>query len=551
MLAGSTAASGTPIDGVPAGLATRARVWATDGYRLGVAAITVALGSFLLWHLHAWPPHEDETLAFFISRQPIGHVFDTVVGERGGAPLHFLVAHAVSLVTPGFTGLRLISVAFAVASMPVVSALVARLTDRRTALLATLVVAASWVTLLHAVYARMYSLFLFTSALSFLLLLRAVDRGTRARWIAWAVATLALLATQPYGALVLASQAVYVVVRRRRRPFPARRALVAFLAVTILATPLWRTYYVLANRFEVGFGERNGSKLGSPVGVLEYLWETLGDFTAGWWPVGLAAGIVALLGAVALGRTRPGGAMLAFSALAVPVASLLVARSGASASLETRHLIFILPFVAMLIVVGLRRAARSTGRAAPIVVALGLTSLLAAQIAWGWERTPWLYEREPKVRVDSRAAAASWLAAAARPDDVLFGYEPTYLDAWGKGAPYGDVFIPRADPKLALETLRALRQPLGHGVWVLDASDHLDPKDVRLSIPDRSPGPGFETGAFGPFLVIRTTEPVETIQNYLLQTIRVQNLSWALGIGDSGINYQTAVAALRQLRDSG
>src|SRR5204862_2640978 len=100
----------------------------------------------------------------------------TVFEERGGAPLHFLLAHVVSTLWPGLLGLRLISVVFALASIPVMAALVRRLTDARTALLATLIAAASWMVVYHAIYARMYSLFLFTSALSFLLLLRALGR---------------------------------------------------------------------------------------------------------------------------------------------------------------------------------------------------------------------------------------------------------------------------------------------------------------------------------------------------------------------------------------
>jgi mannosyltransferase len=551
MLAGGTADTGTRAERVPTlGVLERAQAWAIDGYRLGVAAITLAVGVFLLWHLHAWPPHEDETLAFFISRQPLGDMFDTVLGERGGAPLHFLLAHLVTMIAPGLTGLRLISVAFAVASLPLAAALVARLTDRRTAVLATLLVAASWVLLLHAVYARMYSLFLCTSVLSFLLLLRALDRATWRRWTLWMLATIALLATQPYGALVLGAQGVYVAAERFRRPFPVRRPLIAFAAVILLALPLWRTYFLLASRFEVGLGSRNGSKLGSPVGVLEYLWETLGDFTAGWLFVALPVAAVAVIGLVVLTRTRPTAALVAGSVVVVPAVCLLIARSGASASLETRHLIFVLPLFAMLVAVGLQRAARAAGALSPLVLALGLLALLSAQIAWGLERTPWLYEGEPHVRVEARERAAAWLAATSRPDDVLLGYEPTYLDAWERGAPFGSIFVPRADPKLALDALRKIPQPLGRGVWVLDASDHLDKRDVKLRIDLRSPGDDFEARAFGPFLILRTVRPTGTIENYLRQSIRVQNLSWALEIGDAGINYQTAFTALRRLREA-
>ena len=99
---------------------------AVDGYRLGVAAIIAAgAGVFLLLRLHALPPHEDETLVFFVSHSSLGDMLGTVLGERGGAPLHYLLAYLAGLVDPGLTSLRLVSVAFAVASIPAIAALVA------------------------------------------------------------------------------------------------------------------------------------------------------------------------------------------------------------------------------------------------------------------------------------------------------------------------------------------------------------------------------------------------------------------------------------------
>src|ERR671937_2404150 len=136
MLAGGTAVTGTRADRVPGDSAVRRAVrWAlAEWYRLGVAGITAGLAAFLLGQAIHWPPHEDETLVFFVSRQPLGDVFSTVFEERGGAPLHFLLAHFVSWAWPSLTGLRLISVVFAVVSVPVIAALVARLSDRKTAL---------------------------------------------------------------------------------------------------------------------------------------------------------------------------------------------------------------------------------------------------------------------------------------------------------------------------------------------------------------------------------------------------------------------------------
>jgi mannosyltransferase len=528
----------------------RAFSWVGDGFWLGVGAIAAALGAFLLLRLHALPPNEDEVLAFFISHGSLGDVLETVLGERGGAPLHYLLGYLVGKVDPGLTSLRLISVTFAVASVPVGAAVLARLTDRRTALLASAVAAASWTMLYHGIYARMYSLFLFTSALSVLLLLRALERSTRGRWAAWAAATLALLATQPYGVLVLGAQVAYVAVLRLRRPLPLRSPLLALAAVVVLAGPLWRTYFVLASRFEVGLGSGSGSELGSPVDVFDYLWDVLGDFTAGWFWVAIPVAVMCTVGFVLLARARPESAILTAAIAAVPVIALVAARSGAGASLETRHLIFVLPFTAVLFVIGLRWLAAGAGRAGPPIVAVVLVALVAAEVAWGLDRTRWLYTGEPESRAEAREDAAEWLAATGRADDVLLGFEPTYLDAWDEGAPFGAIFIPRADPKLELEALEDAGEPLGRGVWVLDASDELDHDRVRLTIPLRSPGAEFEARAFGPFLIVRTLEPVGDPESFLEATLRVQQLSAELEIGDAGRNYVTAEEALKRLRGS-
>ena len=517
------------------------------GYALAVAAMTAGLGAFLLSRIETWPPHEDETLVLFVSRQPLGDLFATVISERGGAPLHFLFAHAVATVSPGLSGLRLISIAFAVASVPVIAALVSRLTDRRTALVATALVAASWMTIYHGLYGRMYGLFLFASALSFLVLLYALDDGRRRTWALWAVAALAAIATQPYGALVVGVQAVYVAVRRLRQPFEVRPAAVAFACVVVLALPLWLTYRVLASRFEVGVSGEGNSKLGSPLDVLSYLGDTAGDFTVGWTVVTALIGLLALAGLVTLFRTRPQAALLTVLVLVLPALALMTVRSGSSLGLESRHLIFALPFFALLVAVGLVRATALAGRGAPLLLGAAVVALVAGEIAWGWHKTPTLYAGENSLRTRAREEASSWLAVTSRSDDVLLGYEPLYLDAANRGAPFGDVLVPRADPRLMLDTLEEADQPLGRGVWVFDATDEQDPDKRRFTIPARSPGDEFEARAFGPFLVIRTKEPVRTPERFVRLTIDVELLGEQLQIGDAGLNLSTALNALRRL----
>src|SRR5688572_27510501 len=137
-------------------------------FGLGVVACTVAAATFLAVQLDAWPPHEDETLALFIGRQSLGDMFDTVLGNRGGAPLHFLVAWMVAHLGGGLMVLRACSAAFAVASIPVCALLARRLAGRRAALVASVIVAGSWLFLFHGTFGRMYSLFLLTSTASYL-----------------------------------------------------------------------------------------------------------------------------------------------------------------------------------------------------------------------------------------------------------------------------------------------------------------------------------------------------------------------------------------------
>ena len=462
-------------------------------------------------------------------------------------PALFLAAIVLTGLVASLIALRLVSVTFAVASMPVIAALVARLTDKRTALVATALSAASWITIYHGIYARMYSLFLFLTAVSFLTLLRAVGTRKPKRWGAWVAASVLAIATQPYGTFVLAAQAVYVLARRWRRAFPVKPAAISFALVVVLVAPLWLIYRTLASRFGIGVTGESDSKLGSPVDVLEYVWHTIGDFGAGWTAASAVIAALAVLGAVVLFRTRPAAVLLTAAVLLVPMLALMLTRSQSSVFLESRHLIFALPFFQMLVAAGLLKLTGLAGRAEAVAVLVGLTALLGVELAWGWHKTPYMYAGEPAAREQARQDAAAWLAATSRPDDVLFGYEPLYLDAREKGAPFGSVIVQRADPRLAVESLGEAPKPLGRGVWVFDASDQSDPGRVSLTIPETAPGPIFESRAWGPFLVIRTKEPVGNAEDFFRDTAAVELEGRILGVGDASINLQTAVTALSRL----
>lgn len=513
---------------------------ATHWFALGVSGVVAAAAAFLLHQLMAWPPHEDETLALFVGRDSLLGVIEHVTRDRGGAPLHFVLAWGVAHVGLGLGGLRMVSAVSALASLPLVALLGQRLVGRASALVGTALLAGSWLFLFHGVYGRMYGVFLLCSVATTLALLGAVERGTRRAWALWVGATLLTVATHPYGVLLLGGHALYVLLTRRDR---LRQAILAVGAVVVLGVPFWLTDLVLAGRFEVGVGG-GGAKLGGPMSVAHYLWSTAGDASSGWWPVTLA--VLALAGFGVARMTRD-ARLLVLAMVAAPVAAFLLARMGGAAAPESRHLIFVAPLLSLATAHGLVSATRR----APAVAVVALALLLVAEVSWAWHRTSPLFTWEPNKRQATRAEAESWLAATSRPDDVLFGYDPLFLGAWEHNRSFSRIVVPRADSTLALRTLRR-EAPLGRGVWVFDASERNNAKP-RLEIEQRVPTPtaAFEARAFGPFLVVRTREPVVTPGAYLTYAARAMVVGRSLGIGDVDINMATVERAARVERGYG
>ena len=88
------------------------------------SAIALAAAAALLlrrlWEdVGAKPLFEDEAVAGLVAARPLHELLGTVMWDRGGAPLHFLLAHAGFAVSGGWETLRWLSVAAALASVAV------------------------------------------------------------------------------------------------------------------------------------------------------------------------------------------------------------------------------------------------------------------------------------------------------------------------------------------------------------------------------------------------------------------------------------------------
>jgi hypothetical protein len=501
-----------------------------DAFRAATAALTVAVAGVLAWLLTLWPPHEDEALALFVGRGSLGDVLHTVIAERGGAPLHFLLAWAVVHLGGGLTALRLISLVFAVASVPLMALLGARLADRATGVVAAAFASASWVFLFHGIFGRMYSLFLFTSLLSFLALLAR-------RYVLWGIALLLVLASHPYAVLVVAAQVLYVLLCARDR-----RAFITLGAVAVAGFPFWWADVVLRNRFDVGVGG-GGRRLGSPASVMRYLWSVAGDFSshAQVWAICMVA--LAGVGAVLLVRRNRAAAVLTACVIVVPALAFMVATLHSTTSPEARHLIFALPFFSVLLALPLVTLARVSVPFAAVALVVALL-VVVGEVRWAHAKTPELFDGDPAGEAHARDAAAAWLASTSRRDDVLLGYEPIFLRAWEDDRSFSDHVLPRADPALFADALKGIHGPLGRGIWVFDASDTTNAEE-RPTIPFVLPKPAseFEGRVYGPYLVIRTREPLRTRARYIAVAKRVLRVGQSLEINDADVNLHTVVQA--------
>jgi hypothetical protein len=521
----------------------RTRVPDTHLFWAGTAAVAAALGGVLGWFLRTWPPHEDETLALFVGRGSIGSVLHTVVTERGGAPLHFLFAWSVVHLGGGLTALRAISLVFAVASVPLIARLGLRLADGTVGVVAALLASFTWVMLFQGIYGRMYSLFLCTSLLSFLALLSALERGGRRRFALWGLATLLMLASHPYAVLVLAAQALYVLLRRER----LRPALTTLTAIAVVAIPFWWADIVLRDRFDVGVGG-GGPRLGSPTSVLHYLWWVSGDFSAGHHAWSAPVLLLALAGAVSLARRRKSGLLLTACVIVVPSLAFMAATLSSSTSPEARHLIFALPFFSVLLAVALVDAGRLRPPLTAVLALAGVAVLVFGEVRWAHLKTPPLFDGDPATEVHARNTAAAWLASTAKRDDVLFGYEPIYLRAWERDRSFPRHALPRADPALLAAALKEVPEPLGRGVWVFDASDTtnvVERATIRFVLP--MPAGAFEGRVYGPYLVIRSRQPLLTRRHYLDVSAQVMRLGQKLEIGDADVNLPAILQAKSRL----
>jgi hypothetical protein len=397
------------------------------------------------------PLYEDEAVAGLISMRPLDEVLETVMLDRGGAPLHFVLTHGVFALDTSAEALRWLSVVCAVATVPLCFDLGRRLGGEAAGLVAAAVAASSTALAVYGSFGRMYALYVLVAALAADLFVRALELRTPGAVAAAAAAFWLLPAVHPYGLIpALVALAVAAVLWRRRS---LRNVLPVAVAV-VAAIPFVLADLRLAQRSEVGEG---GSALASPGDAWGELVAALSSFAGG---DGLALvffSALAIAGIAVLASRSPAVAVLA-AAVVVPPLLFVVVPTGSDPDLSPRHLFYGLPLWAAAIGVGVASLRR------------------------------WLPERVWFVVVAAVIAGVVVAPTSALHDPRELGLLPTATPGDIR-AGAGDLLFPYATPFLAeLGSVReALAIPQGPGDQILRALEHANEPigAVRVAVPRR------------------------------------------------------------------
>ncbi len=458
---------------------------------LAPAALAFGLLAFRVARdVDAKPLVEDEAVAGLIGARPLGELLGTVIWDRGGAPLHFLLVHVVLAFDSSADALRWLSVALALGAALTCFELGRRLAGPLAGAVALIAGATSGLLTIYGSVARMYALLAFAGGLAAILFVRALEQRTGKAAFAAALAAWLLPAVHPYGGIAVAAEAAIALFLWRGRPFkPALPA----LAVGVAMLPFAVIDLRLASRFDVG---GQGQSLAGPGETWHQLQLVVRGSAGG---SGLALVLflaLAVVGITVLAREHPPVAVLLGLWLLAPPLLFLSVQSSSSPDLSPRHLIYALPLWAATVGLG---AARLLGRvSAPAqAAALGLLTLAAAFASTGVHDPRDLTFPAGMGAEREVAAPAERLRAQIRPGDVLFPFSALHLAALpAAGRATG---LPRAQPGLLARAIRRVDVPAGTVFVAVPLAD----TQIRLD------GLNAEAERIGGWLILRRRGPID------------------------------------------
>lgn len=326
---------------------------ATIARRTALAVALLTAGALLLRYAGIRQSlFGDELFTYAVARPGLHGLVDRIQSFELNPPLFFVLAALSAKLGDPAVLLRLPSLLFGTATVPLVYLLGARTVGRAPGLVAAAVLAVSPFAVFYGTEARAYATVTFLVVCSALALLVALRRDRPLPWAAFALVAAASLYTHYTAVFPLAALFAWAVWRRPRQ---RRHLLLAYVAVAALFAP-WLPFlggqgdtFALLYRLSPGYLARSQASalFGHPFVGLDRIPGLAGMLVLG---AVLAAGAVA---AWMRRRGRPSDGLLLVLALAIatPVGMLLDYALGGGNLISPRNLWVSVP--AMLLLVGL------------------------------------------------------------------------------------------------------------------------------------------------------------------------------------------------------
>lgn len=364
------------------------------------AAAVVALGSLAGLGRSFWL---DEAFTYSVASAPTGELVDLVPFNGGNMALYYALMHVWSRVGDQEWLLRLPSLLFALAALPVFALVARRLVGASAGWVATVLLGVNGSVIFAAQELRSYSLALLLVTASWLALARAVERPSGWRWAAYAACAALAVWAHLFSVLFVAAQVVSLLFAPRRSVRLRHLLVAGAVGATILAPVAVMVFSPDAAR-PSWIGLLSARRAAD---VVSFLAGRPGSLVWAWgavWAVGLTAVVVQLARRRSTADER--WRLAAVAAWAVVPVGLAFAIALTRPFLVGRYLVAALPAGALLAAVAVTRL-RGGWRVA------GLAAVLALSL-------PGLVHHLDRETPDWRAAAEYVLDGAEPGDAIVF-----------------------------------------------------------------------------------------------------------------------------------
>jgi uncharacterized membrane protein len=425
LVATTTLTAGAAVLAVPRPLAFALR-------RDVLAVAALAAGGLALRLLATRGIWLDEATSIHQAQMPLADMLANLRTTDVHPPLHHIVLWGtVRLLGAGELAVRVPSLLAATAMIPALYAAGRDIYDRRAGMAAAALAAVAPFAVWYADEARMYALFMLFALLALWMQVRIVRGGGAGSWLGFVLSAAALIYTQYFGILFVATQMLGFAVAVARGVLPLRRVVAWTGLLVLLLLPLMgfaHDQFTANEEAGKGFQQPSqtgggtidpGATPGAYAVLTNFAWAVLGyhsDATmtaiAALWPLGV------LLALALLGRGRSWPTLLVVACAVLPAIGLFVLGQLKPFVFEVRYFIGAVPLALLLLARALTSWAR---RPAVIALACGAaTVVLGLGLA-----DQQLNGSNPRV-YDFKSAIND-IEARAKPGDMI-AFTPSYLD---------------------------------------------------------------------------------------------------------------------------